>query len=165
MADKLKNCCSIIGCRMYEYNMHEEEMRPLLEKAIKQAINDGYSIFMSDMERGVGRWAANIVLNEKKRNPEIVLICVVPDGSQATHWDRKEEQEYDKIIKNADYIKNMYGLYEKNSVLKRRFFMVDCSARIVAAYTDKKGETLNVIRYAKLCDTEIINILSPDFNK
>ena len=79
MADnkKLHRCC-FTGHRPQKINLSEEEIKILLEKAIDNAIANGYVTFITGMASGSDIWAAEIVLERKKSNNNLHLICAVP---------------------------------------------------------------------------------------
>ena len=49
-----------------------------LRKEILKAIDDGYGVFLTGMSRGVDLWAADIVIELRRYNKELKLMCVIP---------------------------------------------------------------------------------------
>ena len=64
---RLHRCC-FTGHRPEKLSLSENEVKHLLEKAIDNAIADGYVTFITGMAKGTDIWAAEIVLEKKKRN-------------------------------------------------------------------------------------------------
>ena len=58
---RLHRCC-FTGHRPEKIGIPEGTVIALLDKAISEAIQSGYSTFISGMARGVEIWAAEIVL-------------------------------------------------------------------------------------------------------
>ena len=74
---RLHRCC-FTGHRPEKLSLSENEVKHLLEKAIDNAIADGYVTFITGMAKGTDIWAAEIVLEKKKRNDALRLICAIP---------------------------------------------------------------------------------------
>lgn len=66
---RLHRCC-FTGHRPEKLSLSENEVKHLLEKAIDNAIADGYVTFITGMAKGTDIWAAEIVLEKKKRNDD-----------------------------------------------------------------------------------------------
>lgn len=62
-----KHRCCFTGHRPEKLSLSENEVKPLLEKAIDNAIADGYVTFITGMAKGTDIWAAEIVLEKKGR--------------------------------------------------------------------------------------------------
>ena len=90
--------CCFIGHSSDEMKMSKKEIMPPLRKAVKEALNDGYSVFITGMSKGFERWAANIVIEEIKKDPCIDLECIIPDRNEALNYSIKEQIEYNRII-------------------------------------------------------------------
>ena len=138
---KLHTCC-FTGHRPEKLNMAEKEVKNRLEKAICQAINDGFTTFISGMARGVDMWAAEIVLEERKHDNRIRLICASPFDGFEKFWSFIEKHRYSSIIKKADCVKFVCEHYSRSCFQIRNCYMVDNSARVISAYNrqlcDKK---------------------------
>ena len=59
-----KHRCCFTGHRPEKLSLSENEVKPLLEKAIDNAIADGYVTFITGMAKGTDIWAAEIVLEK-----------------------------------------------------------------------------------------------------
>jgi hypothetical protein len=74
---RLHRCC-FTGHRPEKLRFSESEICSLLDEEIKNAIEAGYTTFISGMAKGVDLWAAEIVLKYRMDNSEIKLICAAP---------------------------------------------------------------------------------------
>ena len=74
---RLHRCC-FTGHRPEKMELGEKEIKSLLEKAIDEAIEDGYVTFITGMAMGTDKWAAEIVLERKKTNMDIHQLCALP---------------------------------------------------------------------------------------
>ena len=105
MNDKRQHRCCFTGHRPNKLDYSENEIKPLLETAIDNAISDGYVTFITGMAEGVDIWAAEIVLEKKKENKDLHLICAVPHPGFEKRRSQYETGRYKNIIKNEE-IKN-----------------------------------------------------------
>lgn len=65
----IKHACSFTGHRPERLNgLSEESVMAWLTERIKAAIADGYTDFITGMQRGVDHWAAEIILEIRKEN-------------------------------------------------------------------------------------------------
>ena len=152
-----KICC-FTGHRPEKLNIPEEEVKTLLENAISTAINDGFLTFITGMARGIDMWAGEIVLKQKKDNPDIRLVCAVPYEGFEKRWAISERNLYRHILESADSVRFICKHYSRSCFQIRNCYMVDRSDRVIAVYSGKKGGTKNTVEYAKRKGTEIINI-------
>lgn len=155
---RLSRCC-FTGHRPEKLNVPKETVQERLRQAIRQAISDGFTTFISGMARGVDIWAAEIVLDEREKNTDIKLICTPPFKGFENSWYIKDKMQYDKILIAADFVKFVCEHYSKRCFQIRNKFMVDNSARVIAAFNGEIGGTLNTVYYAKENDVEVVNIL------
>lgn len=145
---------------LYEPEETEEKIKKLLRIAVKQSIEDGYKTFISGMARGFDMWAADIVLEEKKKNPEIKLVCALPMPNFENRWCEEEKKHYKEILKKADFVTVVSPYYSKSCFQVRNIFMVNHSSRVIAAYNGTVGGTRNTVIYALSHNVEILNILN-----
>ncbi|MGI6195572.1 MAG: hypothetical protein ACOYIO_00605 [Eubacteriales bacterium] len=66
-ADLKRRRCCFTGHRPEKLGVSEARAKALLKSAIQQAISDGYVTFISGMARGIDLWAAEIVIEERKK--------------------------------------------------------------------------------------------------
>ena len=65
-------CCT--GHRPETLQEREDAVTAALEKEIRQAIADGFNVFITGMARGVDIWAAEIVLRLRDAGEAVRLI-------------------------------------------------------------------------------------------
>ena len=155
---RLRRVC-FTGHRPEKLDISETEVKERLRVAIQQAIKDGFTTFISGMARGVDMWAAEIVLEEREKNDNIKLVCASPYEGFEKSWNINEIHRYTDILQKADYIKYVCENYSRQCFQIRNIWMVDRSARVIAAYNGESGGTRNTINYALSKGVKIYNIL------
>lgn len=157
--EKRQHRVCFTGHRPEKMNMNERKIKKALRPIIAKSIEEGYTTYITGMARGVDMWAAEIVLAEKKKNPDIHLICASPHEGFEKRWDDTEKQRYRDILSQADIVKYISEHASRSCYQIRNEWMVDRSARVIAAFNGEKGGTRNTILYAQRKGVEVINIL------
>ncbi len=155
---RLHRCC-FTGHRPDKMEHGEKEIKPLLEKAIDEAIVEGYVTFITGMAMGTDIWAAEIVLERKKRNNNLHLICALPHPGFESRRSMTEKMRFNKIIKKADLVKEINDHYFTGCYQVRNEWMVDRSNLVIAVFNGQKSGTKNTVDYAKRKGIRIINVL------
>lgn len=155
---RLHRCC-FTGHRPDKMELGEKEIKPLLEKAIDDAIADGYVTFITGMAMGTDIWAAEIVLDRKKTNKDLHLICALPHPGFESRRSMTEKMKFNKIIKKADLVKEINDHYFAGCYQVRNEWMVDRSSLVIAVFNGQKSGTKNTVDYAKRKSVKVVNIL------
>ena len=159
MEQKTKRCC-FTGHRPDKVQTAEGEIRELLKAEIKKSVEEGILTFITGMARGVDTWAAQIVLEEKKENPDIKLICASPYPGFERSWCLADRMKYHEIINNADYVINVSEKYTRFCFQIRNMWMVDRSCKVIAVYNGSRGGTKNTVDYAEKKNVPVVNVLT-----
>ena len=155
---RLHRCC-FTGHRPEKLNRSEEEVKKLLDSAIRQAIADGFTTFITGMARGVDIWAGQIVLELKKEYPALKLVAASPYKGFEERWSASWQEQYNSILEKADAVRYICKGYSKGSFQIRNEWMVDRSARVIAFYNGEPGGTRNTILYADKNRIPVVNAL------
>lgn len=155
---RLHRCC-FTGHRPDKMDIGEKEVKPLLEKAIDDAIEDGYVTFITGMATGTDIWAGEIVLERKKHNKNIHLICALPHPGFESRRSLTEKMRFNKIIKNADLVKEINDHYFTACYQVRNEWMVDHSNLVIAVFNGQKSGTKNTVDYAKRKGINMVNVI------
>lgn len=118
-----------------------------LEREIKKAVNEGFTVFISGMAQGVDIWAAQIVLKLRQKGAPIKLICACPFAGFESRWDPSWQQQYKEILDSADLVRYICPSYSRSCFQIRNEWMVDHSARVIAVFNNVPGGTFNTIEY------------------
>ena len=155
---RLHRCC-FTGHRPDKMELGEKEIKPLLEKAIDEAIADGYVTFITGMAMGTDIWVAEIVIERKKTNKDLHLICALPHPGFDSRRSMIEKMRFNKIIKKADLVKEINNHYFKGCYQVRNEWMVDRSNLVIAVFNGQKSGTKNTVDYAKRKGVKVVNVL------
>lgn len=159
---RLHRCC-FTGHRPEKLAYSESEIKFLLEKAIDHAIADGYVTFITGMAQGTDIWAAEIVLEKKKHNNGLHLICAVPHPGFEKRRNEYETARYNHILCHADYVRIICDRYFRACYQRRNELMVDHASLVIAVWDGRSSGTKNTIDYAKRVGVKIVNVLDKRF--
>ena len=154
-----KHRCCFTGHRPNKMDMTEEEIKPLLEKAIDDAVANGYVTFITGMAQGTDIWAAEIVLDRKLVNKDIHLICALPHPGFENRRNVAEKERFNNIITNADFVKMINEHYFTSCYQIRNEWMVDRANLVIAVFNGSKSGTKNTVDYAKRKGVRVYNVL------
>ena len=154
-----KHRCCFTGHRPDKMEFGEKEIKPLLEKAIDEAISKGFVTFITGMAMGTDIWAAEIVLDRRKKNKDLHLICALPHPGFESRRSFMEKMRFSKIIKNADLVKEINDRYFTGCYQVRNEWMVDRTNLVIAVFNGQKSGTKNTVEYAKKQGLIINNVL------
>lgn len=157
--EKIKHRCCFTGHRPDKIELGEKEIKPLLEKAIDEAISEGFVTFITGMAMGTDIWAAEIVLDRKKKNKNLHLICALPHPGFENRRNFTEKIRFSKIIKKADLVKEINDHYFTGCYQVRNEWMVDRSNLVIAVFNGQKSGTKNTVDYAIKKGININNVL------
>lgn len=131
-----------------------------LEVAISDAVDEGYTVFISGMARGVDIWAAEIVLRLRDSNPQIKLVCASPFEGFEKAWGTDWQQRYMDIMERADSVHFICQSHSRASFQMRNKWMVDRADMVIAVFNGEKGGTKNTIDYANRNMVHVKKILT-----
>ena len=151
--------CCFTGHRPGKISLNEREMKRLLETAIDAAIAQGYVTFISGMAQGTDIYAAEIILEKRRTNNNLHLICALPHPDFDSRRSLYEKLRFERIIRKADFVKEVNDHYFTGCYQVRNKWMVDHSSLVIAVFNGQKGGTKNTIDYAVQKGIRIINVL------
>ena len=157
-AEKRTRRCCFTGHRPEKMTMTENQAIKELEIAIRQAIDDGFNVFISGMAPGVDIWAAEIVLRLRdKEKLQIKLIAANPHPNFIDRWP-KWSKRYNAIIEAADLTRDICDSYKRGVYQIRNEWMVDHSTRVIAVWNGTPSGTKNTVDYANRKNVPVVNV-------
>lgn len=134
-------------------------LKKVLAEQIASLVDDGVTGFISGMALGVDLWAAQIVLDLRKKNPAVKLCCALPCEGQEKKWPAKTQEQYRNILQQADKTVYVSRTYTSSCMLDRNRWMVNHSTILLAVYNGAyKSGTGMTVRYAQDKHRRIIRI-------
>ena len=154
---RLHRCC-FTGHRPEKLQKSERAIRSELEKQIRQVVADGYTTFITGMARGTDIIAGEIVLQLRRQNHFIRLICACPYPGFEDGWSSVWQERYRNIMEAADLVRYITPGYSRSCFQIRNEWMVNHSARVIAVYNGQPSGTKNTIDYAHRQGVPVIQI-------
>ena len=82
-----QHACAFAGHRPERLGIPETDVLAWLEKEIRKAAEDGYTKFITGMQRGVDLWAAEAVLKLKAEGKPVRLIAASAFRGMENQWE------------------------------------------------------------------------------
>lgn len=150
--DKEHTCC-VTGHR----NIPADKIQYVqiqLRQELLQAIQSGYTHFISGFAAGVDLIFAGIVADLKREYP-ITLEAAIPYPSRMNTPD----EVFQCLLKECDIVKVHTDRYSKSCYMVRNRYMIDCSALVIAVHDGRKsGGTAATIKYAHKMERDVREI-------
>jgi uncharacterized phage-like protein YoqJ len=130
-----------------------------LDARVREAVDDGYRVFLSGMALGADIWAAETVLTLKERVPGISLCCILPCATQASRWNRAQRARHERILSLCDEAVTMRPVYTRACMFERNREMIGRSGRLIAVYDGRgRGGTCFTVKLALCEGLEVVTI-------
>lgn len=154
--------CAFTGHRPERIRGMEAEIIAGLRKEILEAIEDGYTTFISGCSRGVDLWGADIILELRKNNKSLKLICAVPFEGFESKWSTDWIMHYRMVRRQADLVKIISPEYSLEAYQTRNMWLCNHASRLIAVCDGQASGTLNTVNYAKRLEIPI-HLIVPHF--
>lgn len=140
----LRSCC-VTGHRGIPKDKHNF-VKLELERAIQQALIEGYRVFLTGFAQGVDILFAQCVIAQREKYPDLFLEAALPFAGRVKQL-RTEEKE---LLAQCDGVQVICEKYQSDCFFKRNQYLVDNSNRVIAVYDERgKGGTFYTISYAR----------------
>lgn len=167
-----------------ERNPTANTCKALLSRLLEKAYQQGFRKFISGMAIGVDTWAAEAVIELRKKHPDVKLIAAVPFPQQACAWPSYSEQRWWQILRGCDELwltnrdeETTMDALTMELQLKdaadqsmvsywlngRNQWMVDRSDCVLAVWNGSPGGTGNCVKYAQSKGKKIICVNPKDW--
>lgn len=135
-------------------------IKSMLYYQIFSAAEEGFEFFITGGARGVDIWAAEYVIEMKRKFPNIKLICAKPFEAHVESFKGEDLWCYLNVIDKADEVIDVSKEYSKQCYRLRNEFMVDNSSRLIAVLGDMKSGTGQTVNYARKqgIEVKLINV-------
>jgi len=153
-----QRACAFTGHRPERLGIPEADVIAWLEKEIRKAAEDGYTQFITGMQRGVDLWAAGAVLKLKAEGRPVRLLAASAFRGMENQWESNWKKRYHRIRCSADEVHYISDNPSRTAFFRRNNWMVDHASRLIAVYTGAPGGTKETINYAKAQGLQIVGI-------
>ncbi len=106
----------------------EKRLALLLEAAIRETIDGGYTTYITGMAKGTDLVAAEIVLRLREQDSHLKLICALPYPDFGQHWGGEWTERFRRVLSAADLARTIYPGFSYASYQIRNQWMVLCKA-------------------------------------
>lgn len=158
--EKRKKRCCFTGHRPEKLGVPSQVVKAGLERAIDEAIRDGYRTFISGMSRGTDIWAAQIVLDRKRTLPDLRLILAIPYPYFESRWGTEWQYQYRQVLSQADLVRYIQPSFSRSCFQQRNMWMVLHASRVIAVYNGSVGGTRNTIEFALRKNVDVRSVLN-----
>ena len=94
-------------------------------------------------------WAADIVLEMRRHDKRLKLICAIPFNGFEEKWPIDWKKHYKLVRKQADHFQVLSDRYSPDVYQNRNQWLVNHSSRLIAVFNGEPSGTGNTIQYAK----------------
>ena len=153
-----KHRCCFTGHRPDKLKIPEERLAALLESEIRNAVNDGFTTYITGMAKGTDLVAAEIVLRLREQDKRLKLICALPHPGFGLHWGGGWTERFQRVLVQADLERTICPSFSYASYQTRNEWMCRHSGVVIAVFNGERGGTKNTLDYAQKIDVPCIII-------
>ena len=166
----MNKTCICIGHEQAELGDTDfcDMLKMRLKKEIISVIEQGTVDFYTDLKKGTGMWAANMIMELKEQYPDLSLTPILSYPGQIEQMKKKEREEIECILSKCAPAK--YVDTEKNTMFNSqelRYYISENIDTIIAIYSQdkyKSSRTGIIVRRANFFGKEI-RIIDPYSDK
>ncbi len=154
--DKREITCCFTGHRPVKlpWGMNEADPRCiLLKEQISSALDGiyeaGFRHFICGMAIGCDFYFAEAVFELKRRHEDITLEAAIPCDSQAEKWNKKQQAQYQELLRKCDQLTYVSHAYTPTCMMRRNEYMIDHSDLLLACFNGHNSGTMKTILYAQ----------------
>lgn len=150
--------CFFTGHRIL-YKNEIPKIRSFLREEILNAVNDGFTVFISGGAIGFDAMAAEQVADIRRTYDMIKLVLYLPCANQSARWSDADKMRYENILSLADEIFYVSkGEYKEGCMKKRNKAMTEASDLCISYMRNKMGGTWQTVGMATEKGIPVINI-------
>ena len=129
-----------------------------VESFLRKFIEKGFNTFLIGMALGFDTLCFQILERLKEKN-DIKIIACIPCPEQPSKFNKKQKEEYLRLLSVADEKVILSEEYTPYCMQKRNQFMVDNSFAVLCYLNRNSGGTFNTVSYAKKQNVFVINVI------
>jgi uncharacterized phage-like protein YoqJ len=101
------------------------------------------------MDRGVALCAAELVLEQKEKHPNITLECVIPWEDQAAHWTESWRDRYFAVAAQCDRETMLQTHYTPDCMRRRDRYLIQRADILLALWDGQPYGVGTIVRHAQ----------------
>ena len=137
--------CAVSGHRALPDGFDFELLKAELEKII----DNGFSVFLTDMAQGFDLACFKALSLLKKDHPQIKICAVIPCMDQSKYFSSEDRYDYFELLESADFIAKEERTYFKGCMLLRNNYLIDNCSLLYAYFNgEKRGGTYYTVKKA-----------------
>lgn len=156
-----ESACCFTGHRSVPTDKTEELRRRVAEGIRYLRDNMSITTYYAGGALGFDSLEAEAVIEQKKSQPDIRLVIVIPCRDQADRWSAADKARYDRINGSADEVICLAERYYRGCMHQRNRYMVDHSRACICYLTEQTGGTAYTVQYARAHGLQIFNLAKP----
>ncbi len=137
---------------------------PAVYKKIKEEteklILGGILHFYTGGAIGFDMLALKVLIELKKKYPDIVLHIIIPCADHTKLWNAGLKHEFEKLTEYADEVKYLSPYYFDGCMQIRNRYLADHSSTCIAYVKKSTGGSVYTVKYAAEKGLTVINIAS-----
>lgn len=151
--------CFFTGHRIISNDIKEILRNRLKDNIIKLIEEYDVDTFISGGALGFDTIAAEVVIEIRKKYPNIKLKMYLPCYGQSKKWSHKSQYKYRLIVANADEcIYTLKRSYTSGCMKFRNIQMIWDSRYCIAFYKKERSGTSYTVKNAQKSSVKVINI-------
>ena len=154
----IMHTCTFTGHKPERLVLPEEQVKEWLKEQIERATDEGYTDFITGMQRGVDLWAAEAVLKLIDKDRQIRLIAACAFRGMEENWDLDWKDRYYYVLSRSELVYYISDQPGRKAFFARNHWMVDRASRLIAVCSDALGDTKETIEYARKKKLDIVMI-------
>lgn len=129
-----------------------------LDEVVSDLIFNGYERFFAGGAKGFDMLAAESVIMNKKKYPNVKPDIIHPYKDYTKYWDSNCVSRFNKICENADKVEYISDTYWRGCIQKRNRELMNRSSICVCYLIKKCGGTAYTVECARKKQIQIINL-------
>ncbi len=136
----------------------EEQLPRLLRRRIAALAEEGCTGFLCGGAVGFDTLAAEAVLLERSRRPELTLTLALPCPDQDRSWPEEARRRFRRILEAADETVMVSPRYHRYCMMLRNRYLVEHADRLICYLISDRGGTASTVRYALQKKLPVVNL-------
>jgi len=160
-----RTTCCFTGHRPDKLPWRENENDPRclglkerIRREVERAYDEGFRHFICGMALGCDLYFCEAALALREERPGVTVEAAIPCPEQAERWRDSQRARWESLVARCDFETMVQHQYTRGCMQRRDRYMVDRSARLIAAFDGIPGGTQYTVLQALRQGLEIVTI-------